>query len=73
MDEPTLECSNLENGTNIKETVKRIKNLCVGHPAEKKEYIQKGIVAALLKLIDPTDAELTVRTVSLYAFLLVQL
>ncbi|KAK4526245.1 hypothetical protein GAYE_SCF22MG4159 [Galdieria yellowstonensis] len=59
MDEATLQCSNLQNGTNIKETVKRIKNLCVGHPAEKTEYIQKGIVAALLKLIDPTDAELT--------------
>ncbi|GJD11839.1 Armadillo repeat-containing protein 8 [Galdieria sulphuraria] len=52
-------CLEKDTTDTLKETVKRIKNLCVGHPAKKREYIQQGIIPSLLKLIDRNDSELT--------------
>ncbi|GJQ10424.1 hypothetical protein GpartN1_g2215.t1 [Galdieria partita] len=52
-------CLESEATDTLKETVKRIKNLCVGHPAKKQAYIKQGIIPTLLKLIDRRDSELT--------------
>eukprot|EP00871_Galdieria_phlegrea_P000534 jgi/Galph1/1481/GphlegSOOS_G177.1 len=42
------------------QVIKAIKNSCVGHPAQKQEYVEKNLIPVLLKLVDRKDAELTV-------------
>lgn len=65
-----ITCLDLESANTeaLKETVKEIKNLCVGHSSRKKEYTELGTIPVLLKLIERGDAELTVRTVFLCFF-----